>query len=313
MQIKVTIIVPLYREREFVAVCLSFIESQSYKNWECLVVDDCGEDGSVAIAQSFAAKDPRFRILQHDHNRGASAARNTAIENAAGDYLYFLDADDRFVDNDSLEQLCEYAIDRPDWVQSGYLRSNGNVAIYGSDSSLLKRDQIVSQFPTLNFTNAAGKLVRREFITDNNLYFAQGITHEDVQWNMRAYALIATLSNTPKPTYYHNLRQNSTMRSDFTTVKVDSLQTILRGFVAAPQDANTRCVTAYYALFLLKNLLLAPFPKEYKRVQYDLLKTSGALAIAPVRSALPPFTRLLSYLGNSFTLSSLLCKIYRLK
>ena len=90
----VTIVVPLFNEERFIIDCLKSIKQQSYKNWECFIVNDCSMDNSVDIAEGFIRGDPRFKIIHHDRNRGLAASRNTGLENANGEFITFLDSDD---------------------------------------------------------------------------------------------------------------------------------------------------------------------------------------------------------------------------
>jgi len=90
----VTVVIPLYNEKRFVADCLISIKKQTYKNLECLIINDCSTDNSAEIATNIIAQDRRFRIIHHAKNAGLSAARNTGIDNAKGEYICFLDSDD---------------------------------------------------------------------------------------------------------------------------------------------------------------------------------------------------------------------------
>lgn len=93
----VSIIIPCYKMGRFIGESLESIGRQSYQNWEVIAVDDCGpEDGTKEAVKDFAGKHPERRIEYYrmPQNRGVSAARNTAIDIARGEYLAFLDPDD---------------------------------------------------------------------------------------------------------------------------------------------------------------------------------------------------------------------------
>ena len=104
--IKVSIIVPVYNVSEYIERCWDSIRNQTYKNIEALFVDDCGTDDSVAKLEGCLAVSDAVeaRILHHAKNRGLSAARNTGLEAATGDYVYFLDSDDDITE-DCIESL----------------------------------------------------------------------------------------------------------------------------------------------------------------------------------------------------------------
>ncbi|MDH3691703.1 MAG: glycosyltransferase family 2 protein [Gammaproteobacteria bacterium] len=92
----ISIIVPLYNRVEIVGETLSSIANQTYRHWECLVVDDGSDDKSVLAAERFPARDPRFAVYKRPKERikGANACRNYGIEHSKGDLVIFLDSDD---------------------------------------------------------------------------------------------------------------------------------------------------------------------------------------------------------------------------
>lgn len=92
----VSVIVPVYNVERYLDGCLDSIRNQTHTNLEILVVEDCSTDGSLEKLQSHLS-DPRVRLLQHQRNSGLSAARNTGIEAATGDYVLFVDSDDAIV------------------------------------------------------------------------------------------------------------------------------------------------------------------------------------------------------------------------
>lgn len=89
----VSIIVPVYNVERYVDECLDSIRGQTYDRLEIIVVEDCSTDGSLARLEVHLA-DPRVRAIQHERNSGLSAARNTGIEAATGEYVLFVDSDD---------------------------------------------------------------------------------------------------------------------------------------------------------------------------------------------------------------------------
>ena len=89
----VSIIVPIYNVEPYVEACVRSVMSQTYRgSIECIMVDDCGSDGSVQIVEKIIEGydgSIQFMMLHHNHNRGLSAARNTGLNAASGDYLFF--------------------------------------------------------------------------------------------------------------------------------------------------------------------------------------------------------------------------------
>ena len=90
----VSIITPAYNAAAYIAETIESVLAQTYTNWEMLIVNDCSKDNTAEIVQSYAAKDKRIKLINLKQNSGAAAARNTAIQNAKGRYIAFLDSDD---------------------------------------------------------------------------------------------------------------------------------------------------------------------------------------------------------------------------
>ena len=90
----VSIITPAYNSAAYIAETIESVLAQTYTNWEMLIVNDYSKDNTAEIVQSYAKKDKRIKLINLQQNSGAAAARNTAIQNAKGRYIAFLDSDD---------------------------------------------------------------------------------------------------------------------------------------------------------------------------------------------------------------------------
>lgn len=103
-QEKVSIIIPVYKVEAYLPACLESVLAQTYGALEVLIIDDGSPDNCPRICEEYAARDSRIRVI-HQENRGLSAARNTGIENAQGEYLVFLDSDDT-IEAAYVDKLC---------------------------------------------------------------------------------------------------------------------------------------------------------------------------------------------------------------
>lgn len=90
----VSIITPSYNSSRFIADTIISVLNQTYRNWELLITDDCSNDNSVDIINSYIKDDSRIKLFKSTQNIGAAAARNISIRNASGKYIAFLDSDD---------------------------------------------------------------------------------------------------------------------------------------------------------------------------------------------------------------------------
>lgn len=115
-----SIIIPVYNVAPYLRECLDSVMAQTFADWEAICVDDGSTDGSGAILDEYAVRDKRFRVI-HQSNAGVSAARNKALDEAHGEWLCFLDADDK-VECHWLEDIAN-GIDRfpnADWIRMSY-------------------------------------------------------------------------------------------------------------------------------------------------------------------------------------------------
>lgn len=104
----VSIITPCYNSAPYITEAIHSVISQSYSNWEMLIVDDCSSDNSSSIIQSYASIDNRIKYFKTEVRSGAPAQpRNIGIEKAQGEYIAFLDSDDIWL-SDKLKEQCEF-------------------------------------------------------------------------------------------------------------------------------------------------------------------------------------------------------------
>ena len=115
-----SIIIPVYNVAPYLRECLDSVLAQTFTDWEAICVDDGSTDGSGTILDEYAVKDKRFRVI-HQRNAGVSAARNAALDHATGEWLCFVDADDK-VECHWLHDIADGARQYPDvdWIRTSY-------------------------------------------------------------------------------------------------------------------------------------------------------------------------------------------------
>ena len=120
-QPSISVIVPVFNTAKYLDECITSILTQTYSDFELLLVDDGSTDGSGQICDNYAIIDDRIRVF-HQLNQGVSSARNTALDHAAGEYVIFLDSDDYWLINDCLETLYKtVTVKKADVVRGEYL------------------------------------------------------------------------------------------------------------------------------------------------------------------------------------------------
>ena len=122
---KVSIIVPVYNSEKYIDRCLEAIQNQTYKDIECLCIDDGSTDSSIQICQQYVKRDNRFRLITLS-NHGVSYARNIGLEQSTGDFIMFCDSDD-YVSEKWVEIMAEVMLhNRESWIVSGFVRMENN-------------------------------------------------------------------------------------------------------------------------------------------------------------------------------------------
>lgn len=217
---KITIIVPVYNVEQYIKECFDSIAAQTYKGeLECIFVDDCGQDDSVAVLEKLIAEyngPIQFCIVHHEHNKGLSGARNMGIKKASGDYLYFLDSDDS-ITSDCIEKLTTLAEKYPGVeIVQGSAKSNSdwlmlkwNLTPEYSESFKWIRTTMLKRY-VLPMT-AWNKLVRRDFVLEHELYFAEGMIHEDEVWNFMLSKYVHRIAFCFDATYNYRVNDEGIM------------------------------------------------------------------------------------------------------
>ncbi len=211
---KVSIIIPVYNVEPYIEECLQSVMRQSYKGEiECILVDDCGTDNSIEVAEQLI-KDYNgsidFKVLPHTHNQGLSAARNTGIDAACGDYVYFLDSDD-WISDDCIEKLTQpLDLKRYDFVVGHYERDGKDSIVSCSDgeyhyNGLKARKGMKGDIPV----SACNKLFRKRFLSDNQLLFEVGKVYEDSIFSFDLACVERRYYVVNSVTYYYRNRENS--------------------------------------------------------------------------------------------------------
>lgn len=191
----VSIIVPCYNSEVFICSAINSVLSQTYKNWEMIVIDDCSSDKSQEIIESYAHKDNRIKYLKTDTPSGSpTLPRNIGITNARGRYIAFLDSDDMWLPDKLKEQLCLFDDDKTAIVYSNYEKMT---------EAGERENRIIKAPPAVNYKqlllgNVIGCLTA---IYDTNkvgkVYFSKD-SHEDyIMWlSILKNGFIARNSNT---------------------------------------------------------------------------------------------------------------------
>lgn len=218
---EVSIIVPIFNVEKYITRCLDSISNQTFKDFEVILIDDCGNDNSIQIARDYILKKElhNYTIIPHFKNLGLSAARNTGIRHSKGKYIYFLDSDDTISPN-CIEILYNSINNTNADFSMGKIASvsTNKITILHenniSNCKLFTSEDLINLYLESKLPwNAVNRLIKLDFINRNNLYFKVGITSEDLLWNFQTLPLITSVILINEVTYFYYVSPNSIMTS----------------------------------------------------------------------------------------------------
>ena len=124
---KVSVITPCFNGEKYIADCVNSVITQTYQNWELLLVDDCSTDKTLEIIQAFSKKDKRIKVFSSEvPSGGPSHPRNIGLSKATGDFIAFLDADDLWLPNKLEEQINFVEKNNLSFIYSDYEKASSN-------------------------------------------------------------------------------------------------------------------------------------------------------------------------------------------
>ena len=225
LSLTVSIIIPVYAVSAYIERCIKSVINQTYDNIECIIVDDVTPDDSITKCEQLIASYDgpiKFVILHHERNRGLSAARNTGTDAATGNYIFYLDSDDE------LKPDCIIKMVEPIRRDPSIEMVLGNYEIYSqlhSQTSVKQRRTFFlqgdfnSKEKVLKLYKQGGgydghawnKLIRKDFLHQNQLYFKEGVMWEDMIWSFMTVQFLCHLYIIPDVTLVYYIRPQSIM------------------------------------------------------------------------------------------------------
>lgn len=216
----VSIIVPIYKVENEIERCILSILEQDYPLIELILINDCTPDNSYSIAKSVIEREKYEGVVhyvEHKMNEGLSGARNTGIHEANGDYLFFLDSDDALFSQESIRLLIAKAIahDYPEIVIGNYQSVLDDKVIEVPrqlEMTCLGQRDIFCTYSKRSLSwSACGRLICREFLLSNNLFFHKGLYNEDALWSFLVFRKAKSMHITSSIIFSYFQRTGSIM------------------------------------------------------------------------------------------------------
>ena len=208
----ISVIIPAYNSEKYIGRCLDSVLTQTFRDFEVIVVNDGSKDDTGEIVKRYAEKDKRIRYIEQK-NMGVAKTRNKAVTLAKGDYIAFIDNDD-YIDEDYLERLYSKECDI---VLSGYRRPD--VAGRIVKKIVLERED----WSKFLIPAPWAKIYRRAFILENKIEFLDNDIGEDVYFNLIAMLLakkIKYLTYVGYNWFYNDSSVSNTKQKKFSDVNV---------------------------------------------------------------------------------------------
>ncbi len=245
----VSIIVPVYNVAPWLKRCLDSIAGQSYRNLEIILVDDGSTDGSGKICDAYCMGDPRFRVI-HQENRWLSGARNSGLEAMSGDYVCFIDSDDR-VHPEYVSKLYEGIAAGYDLSMVGYNavdedleplplthRDIGSSAVFSRDECLTGLITGMGRGPIV-FGVVWNKMYPASLVKD--IRFGNDYSMEDAPFNLQIYRKIQKAILAEDKLYDYVQRSGSILHGDLSKIGFHRLSILKKMVDSLPmEESKTR-------------------------------------------------------------------------
>lgn len=216
MNYLISIIIPVYKTEQYIDQCISSILSQTYKYIEVLLVDDGSPDRCPLLCDEYEKKDRRVKVI-HKKNGGLSSARNVGVCQASGDYILFVDSDDYWEGCDNLQIIVNAIKNREDVVVFRYkkyeeisgrvVETIESIVDCGYTSQELCIESLVAS--GIFCASACNKMIRRELLLDNEFFFREGVTSEDIEWSCRVLLKSRSIGYADVCPYVYRQREDS--------------------------------------------------------------------------------------------------------
>ena len=217
---KVSVIIPMYNAEKTIGNILDKLISQSYQDIEIIVINDGSKDDSWKVLRSFAKKDARI-ITINQENAGASAARNTGIAKATGEFITFIDSDDDISDK-LIQELASHIKNGSDFIMCG-MSINGKVVVAPNisvENKKLITQYVLKSLLTKNLLyGPCCKLFRRSIISDNKIQFPEEVRYgEDTIFVLSYLRYANNITTIEQSLYSYNFQPSGLASANSTNI-----------------------------------------------------------------------------------------------
>ena len=218
-----SIIVPVYNTSSYLEKCLNSVLEQTCKDFELIIVNNGSQDDSYIIINKYLHHE-NIKLINIEVNRGISNARNIALKSAKGRYIIFLDSDDFYINNnffcEAKALIYKHEYDVILFKSQQYFECNNSYGktIQNANSNIMNKNKFIDNIEYIVKNNlydpsSWNKIVKKQVIVDNNLFFIDGIRGEDVEWNYRLMKSIHSIGTLNNIMHAYRIRSTSTSKT----------------------------------------------------------------------------------------------------
>lgn len=280
MEDLVTVIVPVYQVKEYLAKCIESILEQTYSNIEVILIDDGSNDGSEKICDNFANIDSRVNVI-HQKNKGVSATRNIGLENSNGKYICFIDADD-YIDEKYISELYKMCKENEADISICGVSNIENNKIKNSSNGVKKiyepKEAIQEVFEEKYFNCVIWAKMFRKEMFDLYRFNPNTSISEDLEIIYKIFAQANKIAvNTKEHLYFYLVRENSALHSKYTPQYEKTLDVIERAMsIFQDQDELMYSIIRKYISASYNCMKKSMMDNQYnKELRKRIIKTLG--------------------------------------
>lgn len=255
-----SIIVPIYNVEQYLERCISCVLSQSFTDYELILVDDGSPDKCPEICDKWQAKDTRIKVI-HKVNGGLSDARNEGLDAATGEYILFIDSDDYWADNSFLASLSGRLAENPFDV----IVFTGKVEYEDGKLIQLRGEHDLDYISSSNKIQILNYLVRHKkfpgaswiictkhsLIKENKIRFVKGVTAEDYMW-LTTIMYYAESIDAMNETVYRYVQHSGSLSSKFNIHTLEGLTNSVINWMRLDKERKYTCMYEYHQrIFIL--------------------------------------------------------------
>jgi glycosyltransferase involved in cell wall biosynthesis len=207
----VSVLMTAYNREQYIAEAIESVQASTYTNFELIIVDDKSKDRTVEIAETYAVKDARIRVVKNEQNLGDYGNRNKAASAAKGDYLMYVDSDDRILKN-GIERCVKAMLQFPQAGFALYVKDHGNGQPYAIDSTTAIREHFLKR-PFL-MCGPGGTIQKRSFFESVKGYPTKYGPANDMYYNLKA-ASQTTIVKLPFEFMFYRLHEGQEINNKY--------------------------------------------------------------------------------------------------